>query len=336
MTMNVLQQLKAYGLLQGTSAKNLPNLMATRQQVDMVERRFCGHPDYVDAEIAESDDPEGLGKYLGVDSQTCQGIIDMHRRLAMSDAGEYNNNRWPKCYPDVTPHHAVRYFLDRDTFPAHYKRPVTTEELQQVVEAKVWGVTLEELRDLYDGKPMLDVAYEFINKAYARVGCVHIEATDGPGGKHNVHIKSVAIPGSTIGVAWFPDGTCGDHVNQHIDSTYRPGLMGTMKLGCHEWGHNHGEPHQFAGQSTHKSVMSYSPPSLFYGFSTGQPPHTLPRDRSIDSLLDKYGGPIADEPTPPTPPTPPGDPGYTLPTGAPNGAVVLDGKLHDVWITRRK
>lgn len=300
------QLLKAYGWAPSVELGDLSRAFVLQEPSELatlvLTGRTCGHPDHPDPEIAGSD-PQQLARDLDMTELQCVNLIEMHRRMEA-----YNNARWGKCYTDIVPGYSVRYFLDRDTFPAHYKRPVTDEELGEIVEAGVWGVTMEELRDVYGGKPMLDVAYSFIAKAYARVGVTHIEATDGPNGNHNVHVLSVPIPGSTIGIAWFPSGDCGDHVNQHIDSTYQPGLMGTMKLGCHEWGHNHGEPHQFSGQSTHHSVMSYDPPRLFYGFSTGQTPHVLPKDASLDSLYEKYGGPLPEKPPVVPPVIPPVDP----------------------------
>ena len=322
------QLLKAYGHalqvelpdLARSSVLDEPSELATLVLVG----RTCGHPDVFDPEIAASDDPERLAAQLGMGVSQCGCLIEAHRRM-----GEYNNARWGKCYPDVTPGYSVRYILDRDTFPSHYKRPVTDDELNQIVEASVWNVTIEELRDVYGGKSMLDVAYSFIDKAYARVGVTHIEATDGPNGDHNVHVKSVPIPGSTIGIAWFPSGACDDHVNQHIDSTYQPGLMGTMKLGCHEFGHNHGEPHQFTGQGTHHSVMSYDPPRLFYGFSTGQSPHVLPKDASLDSLYEKYGGPLPEKPTTPIPTDPPVDPSSQPWAEGRDGYIRVHGPITD-------
>lgn len=150
---------------------------------------------------------------------------------------------------------------------------------------------------------MLDVAYlGLVRESYRLVGLAMLEKHDGPTGKHQMHIKSVFIPGSTIGVGWFPDGSCSDHVNQHIDNSYRPGLMGTAKLGCHECGHCVGLEHEFSNQNYHRGVMSYNPPSLFYGFSTGKSPHTLPRDPSLDKLIAMYSGkpnpPLIDEPGP--------------------------------------
>lgn len=305
--MNEVQQLKAYGHLIGVDISDLERASVAPSQtvVDAVLKdRFCGHPDYADPDIAASDDPVKTAGELGMDVPDCEHLIECHRRFEA-----YNNERWGKCYPDQFAGHSVTYFLDRDTFPAHYKRPVTAEELLSIVEAGVWDMTIEEVRDRFNGRPMLDVAYEMVDISYARVGIRHIPVDTGAHGEHNVHIKSVPIAGSTIGIAWFPSGSCSDHVNQHIDSTYRPGLLGTMKLGCHEWGHNHGEPHQFSGQSGpngHHSVMSYSPPRLFYGFSTGQAPHTLPKDRSLDSLIEKYGGPIVEpDPVDPGGPMPP-------------------------------
>lgn len=334
--MNEIQLLKAYGQLPNRLATDLQSVVITQKTRDELATRSCGCPDAADREIAETDDVPRLATLLGTSVEECRALIDAHRRMLLTDAGDYNNNRWGKCNTAQYPNNAsLTYFLDLDTFPAHYKRAVTREELESIVEAKVFRWPLEQLLDECLGKPMVEIAYDwFIAESYRVLGCQHIRVTDGPNGKHNVHVYSTRLGGSVIGRAWFPDGSCGDHVNHQIDSSYKPGLIGMCKLGCHEFGHNHGEPHQFAGQGAHHSVMSYDPPRLFYGFSTGKAPHTLPRDKSIDSLSDKYGGvpvPLKEQgPTPGPGPTPEVDLPKTL--TRPNGMFALNGKLHKFWI----
>jgi len=333
---NELQLLKAYGRLPGVLAKDLASVGAIGDSIKKeLATRTCGCPDAPDREIAETDNIGKLAVLLGASVEECEGIVDAHRRMLLSDSGDYNNNRWGKCNPALYPNnHSLTYFLDLDTFPAHYKRPVTREELEQIVEAKVFRWTLEQLLDECLGKPMVEIAYEwFVTEAYRVLGCQHIRVFDGPNGKHNIHVYSTRLGGSVIGRAWFPNGSCDDHVNHQIDSGYQPGLIGMCKLGTHEAGHNHGEGHTFSGQSTHHGVMSYDPPRLFYGYSTGKSPHVLPKDPAIQSLIDKYGGipvPLKDTPTP----TPPKPPEVDLPKGNPNGVVSIEGKLFKIWLER--
>lgn len=341
--MNELQLLKIYGQLPNVMAKDLPSQTISVQQKGLLEEHTCGCPDVADQEIAETDDSEvdALAKLLDISRAECIVIIDAHRRMLLSDAEDYNNNRWGKCHPDIVPNnHSLTYYLDLDTFPSHYKRPTTREELERIVEAKVFRWTLEQLLDECLGKPMVEVAYEwFIAEAYRVLGCQHIRVMTSSHASHNVHIYSTSLAGSVIGRAWFPDGSCKDHVDHQIDRNYKPDLIGMCKLGCHEFGHNHGEPHQFSGQNTHQSVMSYSPPRLFYGFSTGQPPHKLPTDRSLKSLTDKYGGvpvPLKDDPKPIPKPEDPTTPIIDLPKNNPNGIVSIDGKLWKIWLEQVK
>ncbi|HUS38018.1 MAG TPA: hypothetical protein VMX74_01125, partial [Pirellulales bacterium] len=226
-------------------------------------------------------------------------LIAAHQHMV----GAYSTGFAKGCNVEFPNSYSVSYFLDRATFPEHYTRPVRDEELDEALSACVWRWTREELFDLWSGKPMIDVAYlGFITESYRVLGCAQVERKSAS--EANVRIYSINMPGSVIGRAWYTSGRCSERGLKHqIDSSYRPGLIGTCKLGCHEFGHNHGEEHQFSGQATHHSVMSYYPPRLFYGFSTGQAPHVLPRDRSIDSLIAKYGG----KPNPPysTPPVKP-------------------------------
>lgn len=268
--------------------------------------RMCDHPDALDEELADADAAQ-LVDVLDMPFDRCAQFVVAHKRLRRYADSAYNNARWPKgCHPEHPDIHAVKLYIDWDSFPAHNMRPCTDAELEQIVEAGVWGMTLEEVKDRFASWPMAKVAHWLSDEAYRRIGCLHVHLDSGQ--SDQIHVVSKPIPGSTIGYAYFPDGTCSDHVFQNID-TIRFGLMSLARLFAHEVGHNHGEQHQFNQQSYHHSIMSYSaPPSgLFYGFSTGEPPHSLPRDRSIDSLIEKYGGePVEDpdEPAPPPPPTP--------------------------------
>jgi len=311
-----LQQLKALGYLPNVSldvvAKGDEAARAANIGFEEIQvlQRDCGHPDHADPEIAAAD-PEDLTAQLGLspdnDCEHARHLSSLHRRM-----GEYNNQKWPAgCHADHSLNeHVVKVYVEWDKFPVHNMRLCTGAELQQIVDAKVWGWTIEEVRAAFAEVPMAKVALALAFEAYRRLGCLHVEINDGPNGsEHQIHIKPVPIPGNVIGVGWFPNGSCNDHVNQHID-TIQFGLMGLARLFAHELGHNHGEQHQFQGQSSHRSVMSYNPPRLFYGFLTGNE-GILPRDRSRNSLDEKYGGkPVGEDPVKggPTDPVEPVEP----------------------------
>lgn len=332
--MNNLQLLKIYGQLPDIMAKNLPSITVTHLQQHILDTRSCGTPDAADLEIAStvtSAEIDTLANLLSVDHDECIGIIEMHRRMLSSDSGDYNNNRWGKCVSAFPNNYALTYYLNLDTFPDHYKRPTTREELEKIIEAGTFRWTIEQLLDECLGKPMVEVAYDyFILETYRVLGCQHVRVLEKS--KANINIYATNLGGNIIGRAWFTSGNCSDQVDHQIDKNYQPGLVGMCKLGTHEGGHNHGEGHTFSGQNTHHGVMSYDPPKLFYGYSTGKSPHVLPKDPAIQSLIDKYGGvpvPLVGGPVTPVPPT-----NIDLPKKLtrPNGVIVLNEKLHKFWI----
>lgn len=287
MMANTIQLQKAYGNLPTVTLDDCKraDLNIDTSELPDANNRLCGHPDAYDSEIADSDEYD-LARALDLDVDECRGLVFAHQRMA----GQAVAPGWGKCYGE---HYSVKYFIDLDTYPAHYKRPVVLEELQRIDEAKTFRDrwSLEELQDRFLNEPMIEVCCEIVDESYRVLGVQHIRVNDGPSGtEHNVHMSAKRLGGSTIGLAYYPSGQCNDHVHHYEDTNYRPDLIACCKLVAHEWGHNHGEGHQFRGQATHKSVMSYSPPRLFYGFSTGEGEHVLPRDKSIDSLINKYGG----------------------------------------------
>jgi len=110
------------------------------------------------------------------------------------------------------------------------------------------------------------------------------------------------------GYAYFPNGSCGDHVTSNIQvaRTYR--LHNVTGLRTHEHGHNLRLEHEFHG-TNYKSIMSYdSDPVEFQGYRPG-PKNEIwfyPRDESWPELTSMYGGeaakPIETEIPPPPPP----------------------------------
>ena len=117
------------------------------------------------------------------------------------------------------------------------------------------------------------------------------------------------IPGNVIGYAFFNNATCNDLVDHFLDSSYEANLRDFAQLLIHEGGHNNNLEHEFHREHIHKSVMSYTTPNHFCGFSTGQAPYLPPRDKSMDELIEFFdfiNNPFprdtADPPLPPDPP----------------------------------
>ncbi len=310
------QLLKAFGYYPDISLNALDSvplraISAQHSSLNLVQNRFCDHPDHPDREIANST-PEILSQRIAFPVDFCERLIQAHKRMLEATG----RGSWPPaCINEFPDNHAIYYYVDEDSFPSHMKRPVTPQEIQQIVDANTWNVTLQEARQKWADQPMLSVALNLVDEAYRRVGCAHIRVQSHDE-KHHVHIRSRPIPGSTIGIAWFNNGTCGDHVDHHIDSTWRPSLHALCNLLCHEFGHNHNLPHIFSGQDRHHSIMSYSPRYPFQGFRTGEEGnHNYGKDPSHDQLARQYGGePVPIDPINPDPPIPPITPSGDLPS----------------------
>lgn len=329
------QKLKLYGHMPGVKLADVENAAVDEDLCEQVlgmreaeGHLNCMHPDFPDRELANAD-AEILAEMFELPKTTCETFIELHRRMLEATG----SGSWPaKCYPAVFPdNHALQYYAEVDTFPSHFKRQVNDDEWQDLVDANVWNVdTIAQAKAKWDRGNLLETALALVDEAYRRIGCAHIRVDTGPDGDHNVHIKSVPIPGSTIGVAWFNNGTCGDHVNHHIDSGYRPGLHALCNLLCHEFGHNHNLPHTFNGQSSTKGwIMSYSPRYPFVGFSTGEAPYDRTRDSSWPQLTRQYGGepvPATEDPTDPGTPDPtPGEGNFAIAVGDVI-SMMLDGR----------
>lgn len=286
-----------------------------------VRESWCLHVEQGDRELAGAD-LEDIHKATGYPLEVCRDIRAMHRAALKAAAGK---GSWPSgCYSLYPKHHSVTYFVERSTFPDHYKRDVTDSEYQGLVDAKVWGVrSIEEAkakfvykkpekarasgRELGDRLNKLDLDLWLMEEANRRAGCAWTEVFTGPNGEHNVHIVSRPIPGATIGYAYFNDGTCGDHVLMVIDSTYRPGLHSLANLLTHEAGHNNNCQHTFSGQNVHHGIMSYAPTTPFQGFSPGGEPYRNPKDpawKQLTVFFDPIPVPLPNGPEPDPDPTP--------------------------------
>jgi len=312
---STFQHLKAFGHLPNVSLTDVKAqpMLALNVEDDLLSRRAkfpCGHPDEGDEEIAAQNDPGRLASLLDLDEAQCAGLIKQHQRMvAFAKSGR---GSWPKsCHDDIPgPHvgrHAATYHVDYDTFKNIHTRKVTERDLNNIDRTGVWRWDKEEIFDLWSGKPLINVALDLMVESYRIWGVKMVEVDTGYDGEHNIHIMSQFIAGSTIGFAYFNNGTCGDHVTNHIDNSWDGGLMGMSRLLTHEVGHNMNLQHEFNRQSWHHSVMGYDPPDtgLFYGFWRGGDPVGLPEDRSIPELREFFGGepiPLADGPVLPDPP----------------------------------
>lgn len=329
-----VQLLKIYGHLPSIPLKELEKAKVDIPREFPIERT-CYHPDFPDRDIASAD-IKVLEKELGLDSEICQSIKQAHFRM-LEAAG---SGSWPfGCNSSLPKNHSATYYVDYDSFPAHYHRPVTEDEWKQLVAGGVWG-SVAEAKARYDKGTLLKTALALMDEAYRRVGCIHVQVFTGPEGEHNIHIISKPIAGSVIGYAYFNNGTCGDHVNQVIDSTYKPGLIALARLLTHETGHNNNLQHEFTNQNRHRSIMSYAASEHFVGFSRGNDDSGLPEDASIPVLTRYYGGqPVGEEPNTPTEPTPPTNP--NPPTNPGSGTevgdtiyITLGGKQYEAVITK--
>lgn len=254
-----------------------------------LEASQCGHPDFADKEIATST-PAQLAEWMDSEDYPeviCEGIIRSHDRMLRAvGQGSWRSG----CHSDYPNHHASTYWVNRDSFSAHYHSTVTDADLQETVDAGVWGVTsLAAARELWGGESILDVGLDLVTESCRRAGCVQIpveQLSDA-----NVNIRCLPIPGSTIGVAWYNDTTCGDQVELRIDSTWRPSLHSFCWLLLHEWGHTLRLDHIFSGQSRHHSIMSYQNVRPFQGFRTGDEANpAAPRDPAWGPLVRYFGG----------------------------------------------
>lgn len=279
--MNNLQLMKAMGHLANCPIKDLDKLSISIK----LPKRKCCHPDFPDQEIADCPDHQKLARQLNCTQHQSQNLILSHRRMLQATG----QGSWPVgCNPDYPEHHTVKVFVDYDSFADHYHRKVTAAELDNILEAKVWGLTKEKLFDVCLNESLIKTAVRFADETYRRVSCLHVPATE----DYNIHVKPARLRGNTVGMAWFNNGTCGDQVDHHLDKNYDPPLRTLAQLIAHEYGHNHNRDHTFRNEREHHGIMSYNDPHLFFGYSTGQSPHSLPRDPSLNGLIRQYGDKI--------------------------------------------
>ena len=78
---NEAQLLKLYGHLPSVAIEDAENAAVDEELCDEVlEGRFCMHPDFPDAHIAESD-PEILAEMFNLPKITCERFISLHQKM---------------------------------------------------------------------------------------------------------------------------------------------------------------------------------------------------------------------------------------------------------------
>jgi len=324
--MDRIQEAKALGGLTAISLKDLNKTSVVENGLfpQDFEQLPCGFPNATDYEIAGTD-PGELAHYLDCDEEHAEAIHQCHQGMARVELA--GGGSWGLCNTDLYPgHHSVKYGVDVDSFPAHYHRKVTAEEIKSLSKEQSpwWGWTLEEAMDRFNGKTVLDVCLLVgVEETFRLTGNAHVRVDSKP--SRGIWIKSRVIPGNTIGLGWFPSAGCSSLVEFHIDSSWDASLHPKITLFGHECGHCNNLPHTFTGQASHKGVMSYTSKYPYEGFSTGEAARgfTLPKDPSwklLEGFYDPRPAPDLTQPPPPPPPPPP-------PGGDYNGVFTYGGKL---------
>jgi len=301
--MNQNKLMKAMGHLPNVAMADLDTAMvaASPSVTAAVKDRKCFHPDHGDPEIAAYVDPGALAHCLECGDDMAEGLIQSHKRILARSAG---SGSWPRgCDPEFPDHHVATFYVNRNSFTDYFEGPVSAFDLDSLVSAGVWG-TKEKVYDLWSGKSIMTVATDLYIETYLRVGILHKLVDDV--NDANINIKMKFIPGNVIGYAYFNNGSCGDQVDHFLDSSYEANLRDFTQLLSHEGGHNNNLEHEFQRENVHKSVMSYTTPDHYCGFSTGEAPYQPPRDKSMDELIEYYD--FVDNPFPRDTPDPPTDP----------------------------
>lgn len=295
--MNDTGFLKLLGYLRTIPLKEISKVHVTTdssQENPVLVGRTCGTPDFADAEIANSNAKDLALAIEESDEGLCDCYISMHKKMLAAVTGD---GSFPAgCNSKYPTRHVATYYVDRASFnAANYHRPVTDTELSQA--AVYFRISAAESKSRFGQFTMMNLALKMLEEAYRRVGCGHFEIPDHDAA--NIHILTRALGGTTIGMAEFNNGTCGDHLNHWIDNNYRPGLMSFAHLLTHEAGHNNNLEHQFSNQNVHHSVMSYSPKQPYVGFAKNE--SDRPDDVSLPILRRYYGDeefPPIDSPIP--------------------------------------
>lgn len=282
-----------------------------KEGTDPTEGLVCGMPHAYDEEIATTD-PKKLQQMLGHTEDYCEYLIEAHNSLNPNAARQEatGSGSFPSgCTEEYPNNHAIKYYVDYNSFHSAYKRTVTSSELEAVASTKAWGMTIGQVREKWGGKPIIEVALDLLEETFRRVGCAMIQSDQRSGSQ--VWMRGRPMNGSLKGYAYFNNRTCRGQVTANFDITnYQPSLDGCYWLFAHELGHNHNLPHTFTNQNTTRAIMSYRRKSPTPGFSTGDRSiYDRPRDPSMGRLSSFYGGdpdpvPAPDDPVTDPPPVP--------------------------------
>lgn len=313
---NEAQFAKAKGLTPGVPLAEVANTALDPTVSKQIQENVhpdgttCGHIDGIDYEIGLAEIPD-LVKFLGMTEEECKYFREQHRQgmrnatVVSQFPGMAGTGAYPAgCDPEYPGVNVVKYWVNEPTLTANAKSPLTRADFQHLIDAGVYGpaginagrpFTMQELTDEFGSMPRWQVSLVFCEEIYRQFGCL-LKQTQNRN-EANILKKMRGIPGSTIGLGWFPTyRDCpGDTVELHTDTAYRPSFRGFLGLDVHEFGHCLQLRHFFTNQNRNKSPMSYrySNQTYYVGYvkdaemaqATG-----LPISPEVANLKRYYGG----------------------------------------------
>jgi hypothetical protein len=264
-------------------------------------KRFCGCPDFIDYEIIQST-PLQVSDALRITQPEAADLIGMYASMAVPIAQRFDvpilgqqafegvagtgTGSFPRgCNGAHTPRHSFTWHTNHAQWArySHWVRRCTDRELQGIVDAGVWGLDFEYVQRRWGQTPMYRVAIALATESYRRQSILPIEVPWGTPAMSQ--LTCIHIPGGTIGLGWFNNGTCLARIpgafEARQDAGWTPDLDGATNLITHEWGHVNRRQHDFNGQSGpngHHGVMSYDPRKPFQGFREGPQGHPVTAD----------------------------------------------------------
>ena len=264
------------------------------------KKRFCACPDFVDQEIVQSS-PREVADSLHISQSEATEVIAVHKSMLpvperfdepIFGTGKFQNvagtgsGSFPRGCHSVTPRHSFTWHTNHAQWARypHWVRKCTDAELQGIVTAGVWGLTRDLVDRYWAEKPMYRVAIELTMLAYLRKSIYPIEVPHTQ--RAMCRITCIPIPGSTIGLGWFNNGTCTGSFEARHDANWRPSLHHATFVICHEVGHVNRAPHTFGNQNAHFGIMSYRPRHPFQGFREGRSGHRVTGDWQTTIIED--------------------------------------------------
>jgi len=333
--------LKAKGHLQTVELKDIGTLDVADTILQNVTGvvDYCGCPDLPDEEIAKGNVLD-ISQRLGMTQDEATLLQDSHSRmLAKIETG---HGSWPAgCLDKYPDYHAITYYVDRNSFPSHFKREMERGDYDILIASSAhWAwrkepYTEDEIRSTLPVDSILDVSMKICEQLYRHAGCIHVETDEHDGS--NIHVEAYRLGSGIKGMAQFNSGRCGEHIWNRTQRTWQPRhVLDLIDLHGHEFGHNHDLLHEFYNQSWHRSIMSYDnkPWPEWCGFNLKSNYSKWPDDRSWPELRQQYGGEnqIPADPTQPPDPPPTGSRIIWPKIQVPNGyqVIEIDGKRHTI------